>query len=492
MTSTPSLRSSLNKIPKRVYSLILFVFFIYGMNLIFSNLSYSGSGEFPPIPRFSSSPTQRSTTADEEDEEENSRPSSNRRSLSNQNQVAPMGGPCGYADRLGGKFECGTVVNRANTMQMTNQATMMMGQLGTAAGGQALQMQAMQSGSQTQLMNNTGDFTMATGGVNAALGAANIAMGAYLLRQASRLNNSAKELESVRNGNHLNQIIQGGGGSTSSRFNNDPEHAQEFAQQAAQQEKVVAAQAGMTGLMSMMSGFQQAGSGAAAIAQGQMMKNMAKQMNTINSNTPYFTPLNTNYGGTATQPTSPTAITGDGLSAAGATGQSTANPGPAPDLGGPINTNPIPSPPGDNLPRPNFIPSDGQNPNNSTGGGLSMGGDSTPPADPIDPNANRPMAAPQNEAGASYDSFGGVAPQGSGLKGSGDGGDGLSASALAALMGGGAKKEDPTGKTDIRFWGGGDQNLSAIPYTPYGKEADLIQRVSDRIRFEYQTGRVGN
>ena len=80
---------------------------------------------------------------------------------------------------------------------------------------------------------------------------------------------------------------------------------------------------------------------------------------------------------------------------------------------------------------------------------------------------------------------------GSGGKGLGaEGGDNLSG-AMAQILAG-LKKEDPNAKTDIRFWGSDDQDMSTLPYTPYGKDADLIKRVSDRIRFEYQTGRVGD
>jgi hypothetical protein len=371
--------------------------------------------------------------------------------------------------------------------------SMMLGQLGTAAGGQAVQMSAMQSNSQSTFMKNTGNFTIGTGSVNAAVGAANLAMGMYLLREASRLNNAANELESARSGDHLHKIVNGKSAPVSSRFDlkNHPE-ALDFARQAAQQERQVAAQAGMQGLQSMMSGFQQAGSGAAAIAQGQMYLQQAQALNSMAANTPTFTPFNTEFGGNATSPISPAAITGDGQSSAASASQGAMATSPPPDLGQPINTNPNASAPPDNLARPAFIPSDGQNPNNAnSGGGLNMGGD-TAPADPIDPNLNRPMAAPQNLGGATYDSLGGALPQGSGGRGSGpDGGDNLNGSALAMLLNG-AKKEDPNPKTDIRFWSGGDQNMSTIPYTPYGKDADLIQRVSDRIRFEYQTGRVGN
>jgi hypothetical protein len=107
--------------------------------------------------------------------------------------------------------------------------------------------------------------------------------------------------------------------------------------------------------------------------------------------------------------------------------------------------------------------------------------------------ATQPTAAPQ-DAGANYVSSGALAQgggSGSGRGGAQDNGDINLNSALGALLAG-MKKDEPDGpKTDIRFFGGGDQNMSAIPYTPYGKDADLMRRVSDRIRFEHQTGRIG-
>lgn len=404
-----------------------------------------------------------------------------------ENTLSPNGGICGHADALGKEYNCGGTINTAQTMQNANMMTMMMGQVGTQAGGMAVQNSAMQPGAtQAALMKSTGTYQMATGGVSAAMGSASLAMGGYLVSQGSRLRKAADTLESAANGKdpkNLDQIFSQAGmksGSISDK--------QIFAKTAANQERNVASQASMAGAMAIMTGFQQAGSGAATMAQGAQsiaLANAYSQLTPAGGSA--VTPFAPDFGGTATTSGSPTAITGDGQSAASVAASNPATTAPPIGLGAPINPNAIPSGPPDNPPVQDPNASNGQNQSGMNGGsGLNMGSGSTAPAEPADPSNNHPVAAPQNTAGASYDSSGAL-PRGTGGGAGGEGGD----NPIAALLAGMQKKEEPAQKTDIRFYGGGEQNMSAIPYTPYGKDADLMKRVSDRIRFEHQTGRVG-
>ena len=244
-----------------------------------------------------------------------------------------------------------------------------------------------------------------------------------------------------------------------------------------------------------MQGAQQIVSGSFQIKEGQRMIDEAKRPvptpSTGGFNAPYSTDPAT---GAVVAGGGGTAITGDGSDPSTPDHlAATLGTDPPPGLGDPINPNPLPSGPPRELEPGQFNVGNNQDQGGQGGGGGGMGGESTAPADMSQLGASYPTEAPQGVAGANYESSGAL-PQGGGGGGRGgtqDNGDINLNSALGALLAG-MKKDEPDGpKTDIRFFGGGDQNMSAIPYTPYGKDADLMRRVSDRIRFEHQTGRVG-
>jgi len=256
-----------------------------------------------------------------------------------------------------------------------------------------------------------------------------------------------------------------------------------------------ASTARMPAVMMMMQGAQQIISGSLQTVQGQKMINAANGFTMPKSMDNFFDSPFANSASTgATVNSVPTAITGDGTSGTSGASANTDNSTMAPptDLGMPINPNPIPEGPNSG-PDPGQFMAGGDPGAGGQGAGAAVGGESTAPADQPNNGPTQPTEAPP-VAGANYDTSGALpASAGGGGGGRGSSQDNPESlnNPLAMLLAGMKKDEPNAAKTDIRFFGSGDQNMSAIPYTPYGKDADLMKRVSDRIRFEHQTGRVG-
>jgi hypothetical protein len=454
-------------------------------------------------------------------------------------QSNPYPGNCATADRIAG-YECSTAVTTAQQRMQLGMMTQMMGGVATQMGGGAAQMNALQSAgnpaAQYQLAGNIAEMK---GAADTTMGALNGLLAIDAARKAAALTKNAQELEQagarlpnqtegdaasvglvgtnaastaiiksfgldkkinlpvIKPDASLGRNLQVGTEHTyyqntkQELENNANQTIRSIAQTAAAEERQAAQVLSASALQTGMMGAQQLASGAIAIAQGELMKQQASQFARNPMNTSIVAPANPgNLGGTGNSPITPTAITGDGQpGSSGASANSPTSNAPPMTLGTPINTNPVPSGPPPLTPGA-FIPSDGKNSNGGGGDNANIGGVFTDPAQNLGTVSTAPMAVPQDPGGGGYQS-GGSAMFGSGGKGLGaEGGDNLSG-AMAQILAG-LKKEDPNAKTDIRFWGSDDQDMSTLPYTPYGKDADLIKRVSDRIRFEYQTGRVGD
>ena len=346
---------------------------------------------------------------------------------------------CAVSEKINGQYSCRTTRNVVSGAQAANMSMQMLGQISVAGASQGFQNRVMTgtysdaASGQAAALQAAEDTQIAAAAAQGAPAVTNLILGAVQISYANKAAKNAKNFQDAQqssdNDDHIrtqtleNVVAPDHVGDVTRQERKDVTHT---IGEAVKEQRNIASEAKVSGMMSVMTGMQEgisaAMAGYSASELAKAIQNLKPIVNPSSGVTPPGIPsgLGLATGGGSSAP----AITGSGIdpNASSASSSGTGSTAPMPDLGSPFN----PTPTGTNIPTgPDAGKFNASTPNSGgqgSGGGAVGGGGDTSPGEASQDAPKPTLASNDSNRGNAYQSSGAIVSTNSGGKGGSTGG----------------------------------------------------------------------